>query len=162
MPTILIADDDPQQLLLRSLLLERSGYRVWTALSAAEVHRRIDHGTPGVLIMDLRFPNAQGEPDPEEGLALIRGLHLRVPGLPVIVLSGWPEALETRPEAHMVTRILVKPCRLEVMLEAIEEARAQGAGADSRLQPDDDRASCLWPPSRATATSPYAPGRNPL
>jgi CheY-like chemotaxis protein len=119
MPSILLVDDDVRQMDLRKALLESAGHQVRTALGAADAYRQLRGAVPELLLMDLRFPNAQGDPDAGEGLALIRGVRELAPGLPVIVLSGWPEDIEGRPEEKMVAKVVTKPCRLSVLLEAI-------------------------------------------
>jgi CheY-like chemotaxis protein len=122
MSSILLADDDARQLDMRKAVLESAGHEVRTAVSAREVYRHLDREVPALLMMDLRFPNARGELDSSEGLALIRGVRERAPALPVIVLSGWPQDIEGRPEEKMVAGIITKPCRVNVMLEAIRRA----------------------------------------
>ena len=64
-----------------------------------------------LVIMDLRFPNATGEPDAGEGMELIRRIRELGCVMPVIVLSGWPEDLYGQPEERMVSRILLKPVK---------------------------------------------------
>jgi CheY-like chemotaxis protein len=77
--------------------------------------------------MDLRFPNAAGQPDSREGMALIRRIREAGYRAPVIVLSGWPEDLYGEPEEEMVSRIMVKPVRIPLLLELIEELTSVSA-----------------------------------
>ena len=88
---ILVADDNWQQLELRKLLLEAVGHQVAVAWSVKETMRQVELGQAELVIMDLRFPNAAGEPDSSEGMALIRRIRESGCGVPVIVLSGWPQ-----------------------------------------------------------------------
>jgi CheY-like chemotaxis protein len=126
MPSILVADDDPQQLLLRRALLETAGHEVRIALTASDVQRQLTAAAPDLLVMDLKFPNAEGESDAEEGLALIRQVHHQMPSLPVIVLSGWPEVLDGRPEETWIRRVILKPCRMEALLGAVRDVLMAG------------------------------------
>ena len=105
MPRILIADDDPAQLRIRQMLLEAAGHQVDIAINARHAMHRLATVPADLLMMDLKFPNAEGKADAEEGLALIRYTREHAPGLPVIVLSGWPQEMEGRPEARMVSRV---------------------------------------------------------
>src|SRR5450432_3274085 len=113
---ILVADDDALQLDLRKQLLEIAGYQVETALTVRQTVRRLEnapadlaiHLVIHLVIMDLRFPNAFGEADPREGMALIRGIRDLGCQVPVIVLSGWPDALYGQPEEQLISRILLK------------------------------------------------------
>src|SRR5260370_25099797 len=63
MPRILVADDDPVQLDLRKLLLETEGHVVSLASSTVEAVRHLREQGADLVIMDLRFPNADGTPD---------------------------------------------------------------------------------------------------
>ncbi|MBZ5577503.1 MAG: response regulator [Acidobacteriia bacterium] len=119
MARILVADDDSRQLELRARLLEASGHQVDVAFSPSEAMRQL--GSAEVVIMDLRFPNAQGQPDAAEGLKLIRQIRATGCRAPVIVISGWPEDLESSPEAQLVSRVMVKPVGMAALLAAVAE-----------------------------------------
>ena len=121
MSRILIADDDVIQLDLRKMVLEFAGHQVYIAVSAIGVIRHIESEQSDLVIMDLRFPNAIGEPDAGEGMALIRRIRELGCATPVIVLSGWPEELYGKPEEGMVSRILMKPVMTLTLLETIRE-----------------------------------------
>jgi CheY-like chemotaxis protein len=117
---ILVADDDLDQLAVNKLLLEAMGHEVVVARCPSEALRELERSAPGLCMMDLRFPNAAGQPDSREGMALIRGIREAGYRLPVVVLSGWPADLYGEPEEQMVSRILVKPVEIPVLLETIE------------------------------------------
>jgi CheY-like chemotaxis protein len=118
---ILVADDNWQQLELRKLLLEQVGHQVAVAWSVRETMRQVELGKAELVIMDLRFPNAAGEPDANEGLALIRQIRESGCRAPLIVLSGWPEELYGSPEESMVSRVMMKPVKARALLDAIAE-----------------------------------------
>jgi two-component system, cell cycle response regulator DivK len=119
MSRILVVDDDAVQLDLRKQLLEVAGYQVETALSAQQTERRLERAPADLVILDLRFPNALGVPDAQEGLALIRRIRDLGCRVPVIVLSGWPDDLYGEPEERLVSCILVKPVKTREFLDAI-------------------------------------------
>jgi CheY-like chemotaxis protein len=119
MSRILVVDDDAVQLDLRKKLLEVAGYQVETALSARQTERRLESAPADLVILDLRFPNARGEPDAQEGLALIRRIRDLGCRVPVIVLSGWPDDLYGEPEERLVSCILVKPVKTREFLDTI-------------------------------------------
>src|SRR5690349_1147727 len=121
MPRILVADDDPVQLDLRKTLLEAAGHEVSLAFSAQQAVRRMREHGADLVILDLRFPNAKGQPDAQEGLALIRGIHDARPATPMMVLSGWTEDIEGAPEERLVTRVLLKPVKPAALMQAIQE-----------------------------------------
>src|SRR5690348_12052961 len=117
MSRVLVAEDDATQLDLRAKLLETGGHQVSVACCPEETLRLLP--SADVVIMDLRFRNARGEPDAAEDLSLIR--HIREAGCaaPVIVLSGWPADLEGHPEERLVSRIMVRPVGLAALLAAV-------------------------------------------
>jgi CheY-like chemotaxis protein len=117
---ILVADDDQDQLDFRKLVLEAAGHEVTVALDPPETIRRLQQGEADLVVMDLRFPNSTGAPDPALGIALIRRIRDVGCRLPVIVLSGWPDDLYGQPEEEMVSRIMIKPVNPGLLMEAIE------------------------------------------
>ena len=118
---VLLADDNLTQLDLRKQVLEAAGHEVAVAFSPAQALRHLERGWARVLIMDLRFPNAEGTPDYRQGLALIRSIRERGYTGPLVVLSGWPEELYGQPEEKMVSRVMVKPVASRELLAAIGE-----------------------------------------
>ena len=119
MSRILVVDDDAVQLDLYKQLLEFAGYRVEIALTAPQTARRLEHPPADLVIMDLRLPNALGEPDPQEGMALIRRIRELGCGAPIIVLSGWPDDLYGEPEERLISCILIKPVPPPEFLAAV-------------------------------------------
>lgn len=81
---------------------------------------QLHHGCD-LLIMDLRFLNCAGVPDPREGRALIRRVRELDRNVPVVVLSGWPDDLYGHPEEKMVSRVFIKPVPSRELLAAIAE-----------------------------------------
>jgi CheY-like chemotaxis protein len=121
MSRILVADDDPVQLDLRKQILEMAGYRVELALTALQTVRRLENAPADLVILDLRFPNALGESDAREGMALIRRIRELGYRAPLMVLSGCPEDLYGQPEEQLVSRILLKPVRTRELLDTIRD-----------------------------------------
>jgi CheY-like chemotaxis protein len=122
MSRILVTDDDIVQLDLYKQLLEVAGYQVEIAVSASQTVRHI--AKADLLVMDLRMPNALGESDSGEGMALIRRIRDLGYRAPVIVLSGWPEDLYGQPEEQLVSCILVKPVGTRELLQTIHDLLA--------------------------------------
>ena len=131
MPRILVADDDPLQLDLRRTVLEMAGYQVDSALTVDSTLRALRTHFADAVVMDLRFPNEVGVSDPEEGMALIRRLREAGYAAPIIVLSGWPEQLYGRPEESMISCILLKPVKIQVLLDTLRELLASSSGRSS-------------------------------
>jgi CheY-like chemotaxis protein len=118
---ILAADDDPLQLDLRKTVLESAGHSVVIALSVRATTRALQRGKVDLVVMDLRFPNVEGQSDFREGLRLIREIRDLDATVPIIVLSGWPTDIEGQPEEQMVSRVLFKASRPTALLAATRE-----------------------------------------
>jgi DNA-binding NarL/FixJ family response regulator len=91
------------------------------ALTALQTVRCLENAPADLVILDLRFPNALGESDAREGMALIRRIRDLGYRAPLMVLSGWPEDLYGQPEEQLVSRILLKPVRTRELLETIRD-----------------------------------------
>lgn len=85
---ILVVDDNRVQAITRKAILARAGYDVQTACSAEDAFKAIENDNEhaiGLVITDHVMPG-------ESGSHFIRLLWERRAGLPVMVLSGLPEA----------------------------------------------------------------------
>ncbi|HTP87625.1 MAG TPA: response regulator [Bryobacteraceae bacterium] len=107
MATVLVVDDDADQLDLRAMALRGAGH---TVLEAADVASAAACDTADLVVMDLRLPTIA------DGLRLIASLGSRAP---IIVLTGG--AAENLP----VARVLRKPCRSRLLLDTIAEVLAE-------------------------------------
>lgn len=113
MPHLLLIDDDALQLDVRRRLLERAGHSVTTAATAGEALEALAAHAPDCILMDLRLPDAA------DGRALLRAFKSTEPGIPVIVLTGMPQDLESAPERPLAQALLRKPVRSESLLSTI-------------------------------------------
>jgi CheY-like chemotaxis protein len=86
MPAILIVDDNPIQAVTRRLILEKGHFPVVIAESGPAALAKFDAGEPfGMVITDHCMPEMSG---PE----LVKRLREQSATLPIMVLSGLPEA----------------------------------------------------------------------
>ncbi len=115
MAKLLLVDDDPDQLEVRALLMERAGHQVSTASRPDAALAACEHCRPEVVLMDLRLPRA------DDGLALIRQLRRRFPAVAIVVLSGLADSFASFPESKLVNRFFRKPVRSHDLLGAIQE-----------------------------------------
>jgi CheY-like chemotaxis protein len=120
MARILLVEDDRDQREIRQLILERSGHSVQPAASLLEALDSLGKLVFDCLLMDLRLPAIQ------DGLSLIRSARELLPGLPVVVLTGWCEDLRPSKEMASVSALLQKPIRTEHLLRTIDRLVASG------------------------------------
>jgi DNA-binding response OmpR family regulator len=85
---VLVVDDDSMQLHLRETVLRIAGFDVRSASSvksALDLVHADDPGTIGLVITDHLMPDISG-------VEFVRQLRRLAPHMPVIVMSGLPEA----------------------------------------------------------------------
>jgi DNA-binding response OmpR family regulator len=100
---VLLADDDLDQLALRSMLLERSGFEMIRAADHVSAAELAASQKPECAVIDLRLPTE------ERGLWLIGELKRLDSAIHIIVLTGGnPERLARQSAANLVDEIIVK------------------------------------------------------
>jgi DNA-binding response OmpR family regulator len=100
---ILLADDDRDQLALRSMLLVRSGFETLEAADRTSAMELAASQKPECAVIDLRFPTE------EIGLRLIRELKDLNSTMHLVVLTGGdPDRFSRQPERKLVDRVIVK------------------------------------------------------
>jgi FixJ family two-component response regulator len=115
-PIVAVVDDD--QSVLRSLeyLLESADYAVRLFVSGKQL---VDSGClPRIdcLISDIDVPGM-------EGFDLLRQVHAARPGLPIILITGYPDTLKRLPGlGGNSPRFFTKPFQGPELLAAISEA----------------------------------------
>ena len=117
---VFMVDDDPGIRLFTSGLLERSGYRVILAASAAEASEVIEsfEGEIDVLLMDIRLPDGFGA-------TVAQRLRLVRPGMAVVYTTGFasedPILAGGLNDAEFV---VMKPFTAEQLMSELERAMA--------------------------------------
>lgn len=100
---VLLADDDCEQLALRSMLLARSGFEILEAPDRNAALALAAEQKPECAVIDLRFPTES------IGLQLIRELKKLDSAMHLLVLTGSdPEKFALRPERKLVDQVIVK------------------------------------------------------
>jgi PAS domain S-box-containing protein len=106
---VLYVDDDEVVALTMSALLQRAGYGV-TCVHSAQQALDLVHGQPqrfALVVTDYNMPEMSG-------ITLAEALALAVPGLPVVISSGYvTEALKTQAHAAGVRAVLFKEYAFE-------------------------------------------------
>lgn len=109
--TLLLVDDDQDQLIVRKSILERSGYEVFTAGDARDGMHMFESETPDAVVLDYEMPRVNG------GVlaAIIRRANRAVP---IVMLSGCTSVPASALRA--VNRFIPKPTAPSVLIETIE------------------------------------------
>ena len=110
--TVLFADDDPGVRKLGRLALESAGYTVLTAndgVAAAELAEGFA-GTIDMVVTDMVMPRLGG-------LGVVARARRRWPGLPALVVSGYPELPADAP----AVQVLRKPFTPAVLARKVRE-----------------------------------------
>ena len=87
MPTILIADDQPDVLQALRLLLKGEGFRLETAASPDEILEVVENREVDAVLMDLNY--ARDTTSGREGLDVLSKLRALDHTLPIIVMTAW-------------------------------------------------------------------------
>jgi CheY-like chemotaxis protein len=83
---ILIVDDNEMGLLARKQVLRELGHRVTVVSSAQEAIRRFTSEPFDLVVTDYRMPDM-------DGIEIIRRARAHNPGIPIVLISGFTNAL---------------------------------------------------------------------
>jgi DNA-binding NtrC family response regulator len=115
---LLLADDDADQLELRSLAFSRAGHQICSAGDVPTALRVASEERPEAAVVDLRMPTQ------DLGLQLIRGLKHLNSRLRVIVLTGIdPRRFERLPERALVEAVFTKGNASRRLLQYLGKSR---------------------------------------
>jgi CheY-like chemotaxis protein len=109
--TILCVDDEDIPRLLRTLILQKQGYRVLTAASGKEGLARVEEGGIHLVLTDQMMPGMTGT-------ELTKSIKANRPEMPVIIISG---VNEIPPDAIYADRFVSKVEGPQVLFGAISE-----------------------------------------
>jgi two-component system cell cycle sensor histidine kinase/response regulator CckA len=116
---LLLVDDEPLLLRVAALALRQAGHEVIACAEADEALERLQEGLrPALLISDVAMPGL-------DGLGLARAARDVIPGLPVLLLSGYSAATAAGEPAREGFRFLAKPFAPEALCAAVAEALAR-------------------------------------
>jgi CheY-like chemotaxis protein len=117
MKQVLLLDDDPTQLSVRQLLLRRGGVESQILTNASEALKLLasetGRATIGVVITDHLMPGI-------DGAEFVRRLRAFDQHIPVIVVSGLPDAEEAYLGQDVL--FLLKPCEPEDLIALVKAA----------------------------------------
>lgn len=115
--TVLLVDDNPIQLSARQMVLNQAGLEVQVATSAdsalALLRSLSQSRNIGVVVTDHIMPQATGS----EFVRMLREVN---PEVPVIVISGMPDAQQEYEGMNVLFR--QKPCPPTELIELVQSA----------------------------------------
>jgi len=117
---ILIVDDTLATLGALAELLTSAGFEVVTAPDFEEAKKKIDSEGPDLLIVDIRL-------GPYNGLHLVVRERLAHPERPVIMTTGFPDALLEAEARRYGAEFLEKPIRSADLIALVRKLLADRA-----------------------------------
>jgi CheY-like chemotaxis protein len=113
---VLVVEDDVAVCGALVALLEASGYEAVGVRDGTEAFRLLQEGLrPRMIFLDLSMPEMDGE-----HFRLVQLRHERLAAIPVVILSGRPDAKEVA-RSLRTPGVLEKPVDGDVLLHAVEE-----------------------------------------
>jgi CheY-like chemotaxis protein len=116
--TVLCVDDDAAGLLVRTRILELSGYKVLAAASGRQALELFATQPVGAVLLDYCMPDMNGDAVAEE----IRRLN---PSVPLVLLSAYPSLPER--VLQVVDKVIAKPQHPQVLLNLLASVFAETA-----------------------------------
>jgi CheY-like chemotaxis protein len=98
---ILLVDGNSAGLSARKTVLEEQGHKVWTATGAADALEQFDAHRIDVVVTDHKMPRM-------DGLGLIKRLNTLSPATPVVLLSGFVDALGLNEQTTGASAVIQK------------------------------------------------------
>ncbi len=98
---ILLVDDNKFGLLARKALLEEQGYKVTTAMEGLEALERFTETPYDIVITDYKMPRMNG-------LELIGHIRQLAPTTPIVLISGYADALGWNEERTGANAVIAK------------------------------------------------------
>ena len=112
---VLMVEDDDTVAAMVSEMLGHIGYGVVRAANAGIALRLLERETVDVVFTDMVMPGRLS------GLDLAREISVRRPGLPVVLTTGYSQAVATARDQGLP--LLVKPYRIDALARALADAR---------------------------------------
>jgi DNA-binding response OmpR family regulator len=126
-PAILIVDDEEAVLRFVGNLVEETGYKTLRAGTLADGDNLASKEKFALAIIDIALPDGSG-------LVLAKKIKTKNPGLPVVIMTGFPgggnvrESLDVEPDAY-----LLKPVAPAILLSLLKRLVAR------RLEREQER-----------------------
>ena len=114
--TILIVEDEEAVRELEKFILEQVGYDVMEARDGLEGLTKAEFKKPDLILLDLMMPDVSGGRMFDE-----MKRHPATEGIPIIVVTGKPDAHEIFDDQIGPTNVVMKPFEAETLLSRISD-----------------------------------------
>jgi two-component system cell cycle response regulator DivK len=114
--SLLVVDDNPENLKLILMILATSGYELTTASDALEAQRLIERRTPDLILLDLQLPGM-------DGLELTRRLKSspETSDIPIVAVTAYAmKGDENKARSAGCDGYLVKPVDKRLLREVVK------------------------------------------
>jgi DNA-binding response OmpR family regulator len=112
--TVLIVEDEEAVRELEKFILEQQGYDVMEARDGLEGLTKAEFRKPDVILLDLMMPDVAGGRMFDE-----MKRHPTTAGIPIIVVTGKPDAHEIFDDQIGPDDVIMKPFEADALLERI-------------------------------------------
>jgi CheY-like chemotaxis protein len=113
--TILIADDEPEQVATLSALLSERGYKVLSATSGEQALMKAVNFQPDLIILDIMMPKMDGTE-----VAMLLKHDVRTKDIPIFFVTAVIAPEDQGRVSGNPNLIFAKPVRLNELLNAIQ------------------------------------------
>ena len=115
--TILIADDEPNQIATLESFLTQRGYKIISAANGEQAFAKALQFLPQLVILDIMMPKMDGTE-----VATVLKHDVRTKHIPIFFVTAVISPEDQSRVNSNPNRIFAKPVRLDELLEAIQNA----------------------------------------
>ncbi len=121
--TILIADDEPEQVATLQVLLSDRGYKILTATSGEQALMKAVNFQPDLVILDIMMPKMDGTE-----VAMLLKHDVRTKDIPIFFVTAVISPEDQGRVSGNPNLIFAKPVKLHELLAAIQNTIVDGPG----------------------------------
>ena len=115
-PSFLIVDDEPEMCWVLEHVFKRAGYNCFSALSGQEAMALAKKTHFRLVFLYAKLPDI-------EGLELARQMRRRLPGIPIVMISGYfykdDDMIKSALSSGLIQHFISKPFNHEEILQII-------------------------------------------
>lgn len=113
--TLLVADDEPEQVATLQALLSERGYKVITATTGEQAVQKCQAFRPDLVILDIMMPNMDGTE-----VAMLLKQDVRTRDIPIFFVTAVIAPEDQARISGNPNLIFAKPVKLQELLNAIQ------------------------------------------